>query len=956
MPMSLERWQDRLEKHFASLATARVVSGLPLFALEHGLSDDELEEIKGPLHSRLAAGMSLSPHWLVWVVYATERGYDYDGEEYWRSFEERTPHWDNSNRSQLRAWFSKFKKIYQGVEPSGPWADFFKIIAWPITHAILPKYLQRQFAKALYDIRYRLVGMRMLGNMEVGRLLAANTWNASSRFREFLQQEELAGRIALALISDQVGEGQDPIYTPALRRIVSDLERVGSAREWLKDTRGIVTDQFKGTGRSSRSAPALRQGVQIGQRDFDDAGMRIRPTLLLRPSGATAWSVVIEVPNFDVIARIEPDIRAFLGNTRCRIAGAGDAWMPTGWLLSSVRKCVLRTWPDMTKPLVMLERQHSTINHLLDSECRLTPGPIWLCRIGSDNVAKEVVGRIIRPGHRYIILSKERLPSDHHFVTPCSVDCSGIDAGLLELPEALSSESIEWLQRLGLQVARTIRIWPAGLSGRGWDSEGYSEWLTTEAPCFGIVHDHQLDAYSLRLNDGVETVIKAGAVGHPVFVSIPCLSAGRHTLSIKARRSALSPALPPSPPTEGLVTLEVREPRPWISGTTSHAGLAVTVDPFDPTLDMFWQGNVGVAILGPEGRQVTCHIQLTSVDGTELLSEEIGTFHLPVTESTWQVRLEQFVKNERWTWAYLEAVAGHFVIRGDELGEYGIRLERKVKPVRWVCQSAQRKGIIRLIDDTGQDDAAKCHFYSLRCPTESKPVEIKAALAGFMVEPPGGLFIAQQGEHSDVIVVSSPQIMGGFQGLGIEPDLNDLKHGPIQIRRILRILRLWIDARLVGPLVEIRRDHVTRAILQCLYSRLLGNRWAEAEAAYLLRPGSDAALQQLERSVGGPPNFAIVLRREHDSVGAGTVPPVKWFAELATRYHVSSERRLCEFALRLASQPHRLSSVFGGELDGWFRRVTDKTVLLRGARFLALLAITKNPKRDGAVIPRWQWQ
>jgi hypothetical protein len=25
---------------------------------------------------------------------------------------------------------------------------------------------------------------------------------------------------------------------------------------------------------------------------------------------------------------------------------------------------------------------------------------------------------------------------------------------------------------------------------RAWDGEGHTEWLTTESPCFGIVHDH----------------------------------------------------------------------------------------------------------------------------------------------------------------------------------------------------------------------------------------------------------------------------------------------------------------------------------------------------------------------------------------------------------------------------------------------------------------------------------
>jgi hypothetical protein len=106
-----------------------------------------------------------------------------DGGEYWHSFEERTP----VGVTRPAA--------YQGVKPPGTWAGQFPIIAWPITHAILSKYLQWQFPKALYDLRYRLVGLEEQSPETVGRLLAANVWEASSRFREFLQQEALTGRI-----------------------------------------------------------------------------------------------------------------------------------------------------------------------------------------------------------------------------------------------------------------------------------------------------------------------------------------------------------------------------------------------------------------------------------------------------------------------------------------------------------------------------------------------------------------------------------------------------------------------------------------------------------------------------------------------------------------------------------------------------------------------------------------
>ena len=66
-----------------------------------------------------------------------------------------------------------------------------------------------------------------------------------------------------------------------------------------------------------------------------------------------------------------------------------------------------------------------------------------------------------------------------------------------------------------------------------------------------------------------------------------------------------------SPVAEGVITLDVREPEPWIPGTTSHAGLAISLDPDSPSLDAFGKGTSASAP-GPAGHQVSCAISSTS--------------------------------------------------------------------------------------------------------------------------------------------------------------------------------------------------------------------------------------------------------------------------------------------------------------------------------------------------------
>jgi hypothetical protein len=61
---------------------------------EHGLTIQELREISNLLRSLVTAGLPLGRHWLLWVIYAVEFGYRFDGHEFWGTFQSETPGWD----------------------------------------------------------------------------------------------------------------------------------------------------------------------------------------------------------------------------------------------------------------------------------------------------------------------------------------------------------------------------------------------------------------------------------------------------------------------------------------------------------------------------------------------------------------------------------------------------------------------------------------------------------------------------------------------------------------------------------------------------------------------------------------------------------------------------------------------------------------------------------------------
>jgi len=138
-----------------------------------------------------------------------------------------------------------------------------------------------------------------------------------------------------------------------------------------------------------------------------------------------------------------------------------------------------------------------------------------------------------------------------------------------------------------------------------------------------------------------------------------------------------------------------------------------------------------------------------------------------------------------------------------------------------------------------------------------------------------------------------------------------------------------------------------------LYSRLCGPRRAAAETAYLENPESAFALQKLERSLGGPPGFVAILRRDYEKLEASTDTGKQWYADAAARYKVSLDRGLWDFALQLASRPHQL--LWLPILDQLHQAIGESAVLLRAARMMALLSVAKNRDRSGGSLPGWKW-
>jgi len=927
MPSNLAEWNARLEAHFQALARLREAHGLPVFALEHGLDANERKSLAGQLNAALARGERTSNYWLLWVVYSAEQGYDYDGEEFWETFERRTPRWtQHFYRRSLRRWFEKFHERFDGFSPTGPWASQFSIIAGPITHALLPRDLQLQLARTLYDWRHALAKRIDTPPAELGHFLATMSYEASSRFRNFLQQEEIVGRIVIALLGGRTEAVERFIHPGTLDRIVTDLQKAGSGRAWLQDARKVV-ERARLHGTSSVHQGTNAGGGERKEPTLQERKPEIRPALTLRRVSAREWTLVIELPSLRPIAEISSDLNKFLRQTRCQVSGSQGA-LPAGWLLQGDQRRVLTSWPPTNEPVVKFDREQPVLEHLLRVDGCISPGPAWLFRVGSDGLAREIISRVVRPSGRYIYVSSDPI-ADPSLGEGVSLTATGVTALALDLPDVLAPLEVEALRALHLGVAKNVRLAPVGLDARRWDGEGFAEWMDGETPCVSLLADFAVENYCVRL-DAEFVHVDVNGRSDPILLRFPNLSVGLHALTVEVRPSDKS-----APVISGLLQISMRHARPWIAGTVAHTGLVTTVEPEEPSLDRLWEGEVKLQVFGPADHHVRLSVDLLDAAGAKLASEPIAELALPVMVDRWERALSTFLSKETDPWAFLRAASGQLVVEGDQLGERRINLQRDVAPLRWVWHKTGQGTALRLVDDHEGDVPPALSFYPFSHPTKPDVIGLDRAIAGFLPENEGGLCVVSYGEIQQALIVSMPFVVGGLHGLLVEPSLANLPYAPSTMPKIADLIALWSSAKLVGPLASNRRDRIAAALRDALRELVCSADWIDAEDEYSSSPKGLTDLKRFAAATGAPPAFNFILARD---VGHYQSMPsterTKNLIELAQRYKIAS-REACSHALHVASWLQR-----GGQ---WSEMIAERIAssksalsLTRAALFIAM--------------------
>ena len=306
-----------LDERYRALRESR--SG-PIFFVEHGLGEGEVAEIFADVSRHLIAHPLESGWWssnsLPLLVAATEVGYRYrgSGTDFWPVLEGKFGvKVSTTDRQRIRDLFSNASKTYRGAQPPPtPWAKAFHLIAWPITHALVPLEFHRPLALALANLR---VKVSALSDDDLHRAIQIAASSTSARFSTLIEDAAMVVAVTRGLLGDNSAE----LCAETVERIAADLASDQVTRRAVAVARRIQRTVAERTARPALPGappPSVMGSLHLRRRDSAmsievvfpplEAGLqtRLRRVLRRRRYAARLWGVSTPVPSLQLLSGI----------------------------------------------------------------------------------------------------------------------------------------------------------------------------------------------------------------------------------------------------------------------------------------------------------------------------------------------------------------------------------------------------------------------------------------------------------------------------------------------------------------------------------------------------------------------------------------------------------------------------------------------------------------------------
>lgn len=305
--------QRHLHERFSELRDSRRGA---VFFVEHGLGGAELDDLRADVRASLRTHPLESGWWdqhdLPLLVAATEVGYRYQGSgtDFWPRLEEELGFGlPAESRQRIKDLFVRAVELFRGARPANTaWAQAFHLIAWPITHALLPVEFHRPLAVTLANLR---ASVAQADDDALYRAVRVAAPFPTARFATLLEDVGVVVSLARCLL----GQRTEDLSAEIVARLSFDLESDALARRGVAVARSIqrASASYGGTLHVP-SAPETRGSLQLRRVNGGvsleahfpplepDTANRLRGALRRRRFSPRLWGLTARVPSDQLLS------------------------------------------------------------------------------------------------------------------------------------------------------------------------------------------------------------------------------------------------------------------------------------------------------------------------------------------------------------------------------------------------------------------------------------------------------------------------------------------------------------------------------------------------------------------------------------------------------------------------------------------------------------------------------
>src|SRR5262249_20601551 len=114
-----------------------------------------------------------------------------------------------------------------------------------------------------------------------------------------------------------------------------------------------------------------------------------------------------------------------------------------------------------------------------------------------------------------------------------------------------------------------------------------------------------------------------------------------------------------------------------------------------------------------------------------------------------------------------------------------------------------------------------------------------------------------------------------------------------------------------------------------------GKHWTTVEQTFLDSPKAAYSADALQHKICNYGGFGVVIKDNYRKLLSDEASA--WYAELCKRHKICESHALCDFAVRLAFEPGKMSALYKDKLDELAKKAASNPAVVRGARFGKLL-------------------